>query len=53
MYQLLYDFIGFDATTCDCPELIYVWLGGMSCVMVVVVLYMILYFILSVFRGTK
>lgn len=53
MYELLYNFIGLDAETLDCPELYYNFVAGMSCVLIVVIIYMILWFILSVFRGAK
>lgn len=54
MYDLLYDFIGFDADSeLACPELYSLFIAGMSCVMIAVILYLVLYFFLSVFRGTK
>ena len=54
MYDLLYDFIGFDAESeLANPELYSIFIAGMSCVMIGVILYLILYFFISVFRGTK
>lgn len=53
MYHLLYDLIGLDAEVLDCPELYYNFVAGMSCILLCVFLYLILYFLLSVFRGTK
>lgn len=53
MYELLYNFIGLDAEELDCPELYYNFVAGMSCILIVVILYLILWFFISVFRGSK
>lgn len=53
VYELLYGFIGLDATELDCPELYYNFIAGMSCVMVVAIIYLVLWFFLSLFRGQK
>lgn len=53
VYELLYEYIGLDAAELDCPELYYNFIAGMSCVMVVAIIYLVLWFFLSLFRGQK
>lgn len=54
MYELLIDIIGIpEDVIMECPELFNVFIGGMSCVLVVTIVYMFLWFFLSIFRGTK
>lgn len=53
MYQLLYDFVGFDVSTLECPELCYNFVAGMSCVLIVSIIYLVLWFFITLFRGQK
>lgn len=53
MYELLYDFVGLDATDLTCPELYYNFIAGMSCVMIVAIIYIVLWFFITLFRGSK
>lgn len=53
MYDLLYEFVGLDAEVLDCPELYYNFIAGMSCVMVVAIIYLVLWFFITLFRGSK
>lgn len=53
VYEMLYSLIGLDATELDCPELYYNFIAGMSCIMIVALVYLILWFFITLFRGTK